>query len=88
MQKNKEQEIEEIRKQNNDGKTRKPRKFSLEITDEQYKRLHETAREYNITASQLLSSFIGDLVDYHRNGSDEKELAEAWVERALAGRRY
>ena len=85
---NEDYEIKEIKEQNKDGKTCKPREFFLELSDEQYRRLHKKAEEYNITASQLLSSFIGDLVDYHRNGSDEMNLANDWIERALTGRRY
>ena len=87
MQTKEELEIEEIKKQNKDEETHKPRKFILELTDEQYRRLHKKAEEYNITASQLLSSFIGDLVDYHRNGADETELANNWIERAIESKR-
>lgn len=34
---------------------------------------------------QLLEAFVGDLSGWHRNGSDEEELAGEWFSRAYSG---
>lgn len=62
--------------------TIKERTFKLRLSDEDIKRLWKKARKVGMTASELLTSFIGDLVDgTYSNGSDERMYAEQWFDR-------
>ena len=50
------------------------------------KRISTYAAKANITVSQLLESFIGDLVNgTYTNGSDERDCAQRWFERCGYG---
>lgn len=62
--------------------TIKPRTFELKLSDADYRRIAEKAAEAELTAEELLESFIGDLVrGTYSNGSDERELANQWFDR-------
>lgn len=76
-----------IQKENQDLKTLRSRSMKLKLTDEQVSRLKEIANEIDIPYTQILENFIGDLVNYHRNGSDEMHMAQDWYERAIASKR-
>jgi hypothetical protein len=83
-----EREIAAIKKENEDNKTYKLRKFSLKLTDIQVVKLNNISNDFGrMEPSKVLENFIADLVDYHRNGSDEMQLANAWFERAIAEKR-
>ena len=69
--------------------TIKPRTLTIELSDADVKRLFEKAAYAGKTPGSLLESFIGDLVDgTYSNGSDERERAEAWFDRAGCGSPY
>ena len=58
-------------------------KVEINIPNEDAQRLAEIAAESGFTVAQLLESFAGDLVGgRHSNGSDERELAREWYDRA------
>lgn len=64
-------------------------KLELSLTDKELEILTKYAYEAGFkNAGGLLSSFVIDLVDFGRtNGSDERECADAWYDRAF-GTRY
>lgn len=69
-------------KQQKEIETIKPRKYMLMLSDADVERLAEKAGQYNLTASELLENFIGDLVDgTYTNGSDERDYADQWLKR-------
>ena len=62
--------------------TIKERTFELRLSDEDVKRLWEKAGRVGMTAGELLTSFVGDLVDgTYSHGSDERMYAEQWFDR-------
>lgn len=62
--------------------TIKERTFKLHLSDEDVKRLWEKAGSVGMTAGELLTSFVGDLVDgTYSHGSDERMYAEQWFDR-------
>ena len=62
--------------------TIKERTIHLNLSDADCKRISTYAAKANITVSQLLESFIGDLVNgTYTNGSDERDYAQEWFER-------
>ncbi len=62
--------------------TIKARNISLNLSDADVKRLCEKAGSVGLAVSELLESFIGDLVDgTYTNGSDERMYANEWFER-------
>ncbi len=62
--------------------TIKARNISLNLSDADVKRLCEKAGSVGLAVSELLESFIGDLVDgTYINGSDERMYANEWFER-------
>ncbi len=62
--------------------TIKARNISLNLSDADVKRLCEKAGSVGFAVSELLESFIGDLVDgTYTNGSDERMYANEWFER-------
>lgn len=62
--------------------TIKPRKYMLNLSDADVKRLAIRAGNYNLTVAELLENFIGDLVGgTYSNGSDERDYADCWAER-------
>lgn len=62
--------------------TIKERTFKLRLSDEDVKRLWEKVGMVGMTAGELLTSFVGDLVDgTYSNGSDERMYAEQWFDR-------
>lgn len=62
--------------------TIKSRTYKLNLSDADVIRLAEKALNYNMTASELLENFIGDLVcGTYSNGSDEREYISMWAER-------
>ena len=59
--------------------TKADRDISPKLTDEQYHALlHYTFKAGFKHPVQLLEAFVGDLSGWHRNGSDEEELAGEW----------
>lgn len=66
--------------------TIKERTIHLNLSDADCKRISTYAAKANITVSQLLESFIGDLVNgTYTNGSDERDYAQEWFERCGYG---
>ena len=66
--------------------TIKERTIHLNLSDADCKRISTYAAKANITVSQLLESFIGDLVNgTYTNGSDERDYADQWFERCWFG---
>ena len=66
--------------------TIKERTIYLNLSDADCKRISTYAAKANITVSQLLESFIGDLVNgTYTNGSDERDCAQRWFERCGYG---
>lgn len=62
--------------------TIKERTITLKLSDADVDRLCGKAGGVGMTASELLESFIGDLVDgTYSNGSDERDYAEYWFDR-------
>lgn len=68
-----------------DFSTKKIREdVKISLTDKEYINLKLLAYKAGFrTPGDLLSSFVGDLTGWHRNGSDESELAEMWFERTF-----
>lgn len=63
-------------------KTIKERTLVLKLSDADCDRILQKATSHSMTVSELLESFIGDLVDgTFTNGSDERYLAEDWFNR-------
>lgn len=66
--------------------TIKPRNLSLNLSDADFERVSNLCGLHNITVSQLLENFIGDLVcGTYVNGSDETKLAGDWFKRCWFG---
>lgn len=62
--------------------TIRERTVKLKLSDADINRVSERAASVGLTVSELLESFIGDLVDgTYSNGSDERMLANQWFER-------
>lgn len=62
--------------------TIKPRALELKLSDADYQKIAEKAAVAEMTVSELLESFIGDLVNgTYSNGSDERDRANSWYER-------
>ena len=57
-------------------------KITLSISDKEIKKLSEIAVDKEESIAGLLEGFIGDLTDgEHTGGSDERRLANEWLER-------
>lgn len=76
--------------QNEDSKTRRIREnIKINLTDKEYNNLNLMAYKAGFkSAGELLSSFVGDLTGWHSNGSDEREKANDWYERAFGMYEY
>lgn len=62
--------------------TIKKRNISISLSDADCERLAIKAGTVGLTVDELLSNFIGDLVDgTYSNGSDERMLADEWYNR-------
>lgn len=60
--------------------------ITLDLSNDDWKLLFNLCGRYNITVSQLLENFIGDLIDGRcSNGSDERMYARQWFERCWFG---
>lgn len=69
-------------KQAEEIKTIKERTFKISLSDADVERLFDRAAIAGMSPSELLGSFIGDLVSgTYSNGSDERMYASAWFER-------
>ena len=57
--------------------------INLRLTETEAERLVEAAAQHDQMVSELLESFVYDLVasDEHRGGDDETELAHQWYQR-------
>lgn len=70
-------------KQQMEIETIRERKLILNLSDADVDRLCRIAGIAQLTVSQLLESFIGDLVSgTYSNGSDERDAAKKWYERS------
>lgn len=66
--------------------TIKKRTIEVKLSDADVKRLYSVAGSVNLTPGELLEQFIGDLVDgTYSNGSDERAIANDWLERCWFG---
>ena len=62
--------------------TEKPRTFKLKLSDADVVRIFEKAGSVDLTPSELMESFIGDLIcGTHTHGSDERMYANEWFDR-------
>lgn len=69
-------------KQQEEIETIKERHIVLKLSDADCERIFELCGKNNLSVSELLENFIGDLIDgTYSNGSDERDLAEQWLER-------
>lgn len=59
----------------------KNRTVFIPLTDRQVERLAEISAGQSMSIGELLGAFIGDLTGIYANGSDEMNLAEAWLKR-------
>ena len=67
-------------------KTIKERSITLKLSDADCERIAVKAGKHGLTVGVLLQNFIGDLVDgTYSNGSDERAMAERWLERCWFG---
>lgn len=56
--------------------------ITLNLLNEEAESLFNKAMENNLSVSELLENFIADLTySNRRNGSDESDLADSWLER-------
>lgn len=63
-------------------KTIRPRNISIALSDKDCERITNKASIYNMTVSELLAAFIGDLISgTYSRGSDERMLANEYFER-------
>lgn len=70
--------------QNEDFKTKGDKGVNVKMTDKQYSMLTLHALKVGFkSAAELLESFTGDLTGWHSNGSDERDLADQWYDRAF-----
>lgn len=61
--------------------TIKDRTLILKLSDADCDRILQKAAGCGLTVSELLASFIGDLIDgTYTNGSDERMLAQDWFD--------
>lgn len=68
--------------QKNEIETISERILTIELSDNDVERIQNKAGSVGMTVGELLSSFIGDLVNgTYSNGSDERMLARQWFER-------
>jgi hypothetical protein len=66
--------------------TIKERTITLKLSDADCERISKLVGKHEITVSQLLENFIGDLVSgTYSNGSDERYMAEQWFNRCWFG---
>ena len=57
--------------------------IKLMLTDKQYNVIKLLAYKANFNdAGEFLASFVGDLTEWHSNGSDERDYADQWYRRA------
>ncbi|WP_041670707.1 hypothetical protein [Acetobacterium woodii] len=73
-----------IKEQNEDLKTDRIREdIKLSLTDKQYSNLKLKAYQAGFeNAGDFIQSFVSDLTGWCSNGSDERDLAGQWYERA------
>ncbi|WP_298203108.1 hypothetical protein [Desulfosporosinus sp.] len=78
------------KEQNEDLQTDRIREdVKVSLTDKQYSCLKLLAYKAGFkNAGELLSSFVGDLTDWHHKGSDERDRASDWYERAFGMSEY
>jgi len=68
--------------QHDEIKTIKPRSISVQLSEADCERLKEKAALGGMTPGELLSAFVGDLVDgTYSQGSDERMMANDWYDR-------
>lgn len=74
-----------VKEQNEDLKTMALREdFKINLTDKEDANLKLMAYKAGFdTPGEFLASFVGDLTGWHSNGSDERDLAGQWYERAF-----
>lgn len=66
--------------------TIKERNIKVELSDADCDRVSKLCGKHNITVSELIKNFIGDLVDgTYTNGSDERDFARRWFNRCWFG---
>lgn len=58
------------------------RLIQINVSQKDFNKLRKLAENYDISSSELIEAFIKDLVcSEESNGSDERELANAWYDR-------
>lgn len=79
-----------VREQNEDFETDKIRQdIQINLTDKKYSNLKLMAYKAGFkSAGEFLSSFVGDLTGWQSNGSDERDLADQWYDRAFGMSEY
>lgn len=53
----------------------------LNLIPEEWDELNDKAKCYGLSRSKLIEQFVKDLCGYRHNGSDERDLANAWYDR-------
>lgn len=63
--------------------------IKINLTDKEYSNLKLLAYKAGFeSAGKFLSSFVGDLTGWHSNGSDERDIADQWYQRAFGMSEY
>ncbi|OEH86077.1 hypothetical protein BHU72_14605 [Desulfuribacillus stibiiarsenatis] len=77
-------------KQREDLNTKANREdIKISLTDKEYSNLKLMAYKAGFRdAGELISSFVGDLTGWQSNGSDERDKANEWYERAFGTSEY
>jgi hypothetical protein len=61
------------------------KRLKVNINDEQYQRLQEIAKDYDVSVAEILGAFTADLTGVNSNGSDERSFAWRYLERTWIG---
>ena len=75
---------ERVKEENEDLETKGDKGVNVEMTDKEFDQINLLALKVGFkSAGQLLESFVGDLTEWHSNGSDERHMANDWFDRAF-----
>lgn len=57
------------------------KRLTVNIDNEQYEALLAFAAVYNCSVADILGNYVADLTEINSNGSDEREMANAYFQR-------
>lgn len=73
-----------VKEYNEDIKTNGDKGVNVEMTDKQFTNLKSIAFKVGFSSpGNLLKALVGDLTGWHSNGSDERHMANEWLDRAF-----